>query len=92
MEERLLRLTSAGVLEWYKVDSVETARGALQMHGLDVSTDFTRGDTILITTVDRIYVFTFQNTNEALMWLKTLRWYSVQEKSPWSVGVGNTRN
>lgn len=78
-EDRMLRISSEGILEWLKPGE-STVKGAIQVRGEGVNMDYQETNKVLIITKSRIYEFKFFSKEEADHWYQILSWHSTRPK------------
>jgi len=78
-EDRMLRITSEGVLEWLKPGN-SSSQGAIQMRGLGIDIDSQLKNKLLISSKSRIFEFNFFNNEEADYWYQILSWHSTRPR------------
>jgi len=76
-EERFLRLSTEGVLSWYRSDDEESdrRRGSIQVRGHTCGTDSSDPTKINVQVMPRTYQFQFPTVREAQLWLAALQWH-----------------
>ena len=75
-EERFMRLSSDGVLSWYKNDSDDSERrGSIQLRGERCLIDNSNSRIIHVHVEPRGYQFRFHSSREAQLWLAAFQWH-----------------
>ena len=75
-ELRFLRLSSDGVLSWFRTDSEDSERrGSIQVRGQVCELDKLNANQVNIQVTQRTYQFHFSSSREAQLWLAALQWH-----------------
>ena len=76
MEERFLRLSSEGVLSWFRSHNEDSERrGSIQVRGHTCGVDTSDPTKINVQVLPRTYQFQFPTAREAQLWLAALQWH-----------------
>lgn len=80
-EERFLRLSSDGVLSWYRNDNDDSEpRGSIQLRGERCDIDTSNSRIVIIFVEPKPYQFRFYSTREAQLWLAAFQWHYGRRK------------
>lgn len=87
LEERFLKLTTEGILSWYKGEEDSDPRGSIQIRGESISSDSDDPNTVFVNTKNRRFHFQFISQTEAKKWSSVMEWHSQRSKPEHSTMV-----
>ena len=76
LEDRYIKLTTDGILSWYKGEDDSDARGSIQIRGEKISQDKDDLKVVFVHTKDRRYHFQLLDERDSNMWLSVLDWHT----------------